>query len=101
MIIIGDGVHNFADGLAIGAAFALTFTKGLSTSITVLCHEVPHELGKTSIYHLFLCMIKTALGFINDSFTCNSMQLIELGLTARQQSDLILRRKPYNILSKR
>ena len=46
MIIIGDGVHNFADGLAMGAAFALTFTKGLSTSITVLCHEVPHELGK-------------------------------------------------------
>lgn len=54
MIIIGDGVHNFADGLAIGAAFALSFTKGLSTSITVLCHEVPHELGKSALSYQLL-----------------------------------------------
>lgn len=50
MIILGDGIHNFADGLAIGAAFALTFTKGMSISITVLCHELPHELGRILIH---------------------------------------------------
>lgn len=45
MVIIGDGIHNFADGIAVGAAFSLSNLTGLSTSITIFCHELPHELG--------------------------------------------------------
>ena len=46
MVIVGDGFHNLADGLAVGAAFSASFTSGLSTAIAVFCHELPHELGK-------------------------------------------------------
>ena len=49
MVILGDTLHNFGDGLAIGAAFSSSGTAGLSTSIAVFCHELPHELGKITI----------------------------------------------------
>ena len=48
MVIFGDGIHNLADGLAIGAAFADGYMSGFSTSVAVLCHELPHEIGKIS-----------------------------------------------------
>ncbi|NWR39842.1 S39A6 protein, partial [Tachuris rubrigastra] len=46
MVVLGDGIHNLTDGLAIGAAFSLSLSSGLSTALAVLCHELPHELGK-------------------------------------------------------
>uniref|UniRef100_UPI00358F90CE zinc transporter ZIP6-like n=1 Tax=Myxine glutinosa TaxID=7769 RepID=UPI00358F90CE len=49
MVILGDGVHNLSDGLAIGAAFTIGFGSGLSTSIAVFCHELPHELGDFAV----------------------------------------------------
>ncbi|XP_053953441.1 zinc transporter foi [Anastrepha ludens] len=45
MVVIGDGLHNLTDGLAIGAAFASDPVTGMATAFAVLCHELPHELG--------------------------------------------------------
>ena len=52
MVVIGDAVHNFADGLAIGAAFTDSINLGISTSIAIFCHEFPHELGKLLTFGL-------------------------------------------------
>uniref|UniRef100_H3CTZ9 Solute carrier family 39 member 10 n=1 Tax=Tetraodon nigroviridis TaxID=99883 RepID=H3CTZ9_TETNG len=49
MVIMGDGMHNFSDGLAIGAAFSAHLTGGISTSVAVFCHELPHELGDFAV----------------------------------------------------
>ncbi len=45
MVIIGDGFHNFTDGLAIAAAFVADFRLGVLTSIAIIAHELPQELG--------------------------------------------------------
>ena len=45
MVIIGDGFHNFTDGLAIAAAFVADVRLGILTSIAIIAHELPQELG--------------------------------------------------------
>ncbi|KAI3372534.1 hypothetical protein L3Q82_023005 [Scortum barcoo] len=46
MITLSDAcLHNFIDGLAIGASFTASVFQGISTSVAILCEEFPHELG--------------------------------------------------------
>ncbi len=45
MIIIGDGFHNFTDGLVIAAAFVADIRLGILTSVAIIAHELPQELG--------------------------------------------------------
>ncbi len=45
LIIIGDVLHNFIDGLAIGAAFVVSPVIGIITTFAVAAHEIPQEIG--------------------------------------------------------
>ncbi len=45
MILFGDGVHNFIDGLVIGASYLISVPLGISTTLAVMLHEIPQEIG--------------------------------------------------------
>jgi len=45
MNLIGDGVHNFIDGIIIGVSFYVDIKLGIATSIAIIFHEIPQELG--------------------------------------------------------
>lgn len=49
LIIIGDGLHNFLDGVTIAAAFLVSFQLGTVTSLAVFFHEIPHEIGNFGV----------------------------------------------------
>ena len=63
MVLMGDGLHNFADGLAIGVSFATSLPAGFGTSIAVLCHELPHEIGDFAVLRRAGVSLKRALVF--------------------------------------
>jgi len=43
--LVGDGVHNFIDGMIIAATFVLGFELGFITTLAVISHEIPQEMG--------------------------------------------------------
>ena len=43
--LIGDGIHNFIDGMIIAASFALSYDLGFATTLAVIFHEIPQEIG--------------------------------------------------------
>ncbi len=45
LILIGDAVHNFVDGVAVAAAFLASPPLGVATAVAVIGHEIPQELG--------------------------------------------------------
>lgn len=59
--LVGDSVHNFIDGALIAASFQISLLVGFSTSLAVILHEIPQEIGDFGIliHHQF--SVKKAL----------------------------------------
>lgn len=49
LVLFGDALHNFIDGVVIAAAFMTSVPLGITTSIAVIAHEVPQEVGDFGI----------------------------------------------------
>ncbi len=45
MNLLGDAVHNFLDGIIIGASYLASIPIGIATTIAVILHEIPQEIG--------------------------------------------------------
>jgi len=43
--LIGDGIHNFIDGMVIAASYILSWDLGVATTLAVIFHEIPQEIG--------------------------------------------------------
>ena len=46
---VGDGLHNFIDGVLIAAAFLVDFHLGVVTAIAIMAHEIPQEIGNIAV----------------------------------------------------
>ncbi len=49
MNLIGDGMHNFIDGALIAGSFLVSTPIGIATTIAVILHEIPQEIGDFAI----------------------------------------------------
>lgn len=81
MILVGDGLHNFTDGILIAAAFLADPNLGIITGLAIIAHEIPQEIGdfivllnagfsraRAYVYNL-LCSLMAVAGGLLGYFT--------------------------------
>lgn len=61
MNFIGDGVHNLIDGMLIGASYSVSIPIGVATTLAVILHEIPQEIGDFGIFIYGGLSVKKAL----------------------------------------
>ncbi len=95
LTLIGDGIHNFVDGAVIAGSYLVSVPLGISTTIAVIAHEIPHELSdflvlihggfsnKKALFFNFLSATTAILGavvvlLLSDQFETLEQYLIPL-----------------------
>jgi len=84
--LIGDATHNFTDGLVIGASFMVNIRFGVVTTLVIILHEIPQEIGDFGIllyggfskfkalYYNFIIALTCVLGTIIGYFISVNLQ---------------------------
>ncbi len=63
MVLLGDALHNFLDGVAIAVAFMVSVPVGIATTIAVFVHEIPQEVADFSVLLSSGMSPKRAIGY--------------------------------------
>jgi zinc and cadmium transporter len=107
--LIGDSIHNLSDGLIIGASFLVGINFGIITTLIILFHEIPQEIGdfgvliyggiaklKALLYNFIsalTCILGTAIGYnlsmAAREFSCYLLPLVSGGFIYIAACDLI------------
>ena len=90
MILFGDALHNFIDGLIIAASFFVSIPFGIVTTLVIIAHELPQELGdfgvlthggfskNKALFYNFLSQLTAVLGGLVGFFFVQSSGLESL-----------------------
>jgi len=104
--LVGDSVHNFIDGALIAASFNISYLVGFTTTIAVILHEIPQEIGdfgimlhhglsiKKTIFYNFLSALTSVLGvsliyLLNLDFSTYLLPITAGGFIYLAATDLI------------
>ncbi len=49
LVLFSDGIHNFLDGMIIGASFLVSIPVGIASTLAVVLHEIPQEIGDFAV----------------------------------------------------
>lgn len=88
LILYGDAIHNFIDGLVIAASFIISIPFGVVTSLMIIAHEVPQEAGdfgvlvyggfkkSKALFFNFLAQLTAVLGGIIGFLISSAMEFV-------------------------
>jgi zinc and cadmium transporter len=87
--LIGDGLHNLTDGIVIAASFLISHSLGIATTLAVIFHEIPQEIGdfgvliyggfgkKRALTYNFLSALTAILGSLIAYYLASHIQGVE------------------------
>ena len=84
--LVGDGFHNFLDGMMIAASFLVSVKLGMVTTVAIILHEIPQELGdfgvlvyggfskQKALTYNFLSAVMAVIGALAGYFIANAVE---------------------------
>lgn len=90
--LFGDGIHNFIDGMLIAASFLIDIKLGIISSLAIIFHEIPQEIGdfaillyggvkpKKALYLNFVCALTAVAGAVIGYFLTSFVKNFSLFL---------------------
>lgn len=91
LILVSDGLHNLIDGLVIGAAYLISLPVGIATTIAVIFHEIPQEIGDFGILiHSGFSKVKALLYNLASSLLSVIGAVVALALGSRLDNSVVL-----------